>query len=60
MTRRKTKTKHMIPIQKHLNLLGHIVEDKVTGFRGVVVSLKVVQDESFYVEPKLTDAEAKQ
>lgn len=29
----------MIPIQKHLDLLGKRVKDKVTGFKGVVASV---------------------
>ena len=28
-----------IPIQKHLDLLGHKVKDKVTDYKGVVISM---------------------
>lgn len=29
----------MVNIQKHLNLLGHRVRDRVTGFEGIVVTV---------------------
>jgi len=29
----------MLNVKKHLDLLGHPVEDRVTGFKGVVVSI---------------------
>ncbi len=29
----------MEAVKKHLDLLGHLVEDKVTGFKGIVASI---------------------